>query len=220
MKVHEVQKGEGKTLTLVFDGWGVSPELFDSVSFPSDTDVWVLHDYCDLEMPPVPESFAEVHVVAWSLGVWVATFLRHSLGNVTSSVAICGTPFPVHQDWGIPPAIFLGTLNNVTADGLRRFDRRMCRDKAVLERYRELSSVSIARKEDELAFLYKKIVSSDFEPEEVSGFWQKAVIAMSDCIFPVANQQAYWQGRAEVIETDAPHLPFFDPIFQDVSWAR
>lgn len=42
--------------------------------------------------------------------------------------------------------------------------------------------------------------------------WDKAVISTRDAIFPAANLREAWNGRSEVIETDAPHLPDFQWI--------
>lgn len=218
MKIQEIQKGSGKTLVLVFDGWGVSPEVFATLRFPADADVWVLYDYRSLDMPESYSSFEEIHIVAWSLGVWVATFLRNRFSHVVSTTAICGTPFPIHDVWGIPVDIFVGTLRNMTSDGIRRFDRRMCGDRVTLEKYMMLPSVSVTEKAEELQFLYGEIMSEEFSVETVSGFWQRAIISDADRIFPSANQLAYWQGRAEVLETDAPHLPFYGSLFQTTLW--
>ena len=51
--------------------------------------------------------------------------LRLSLGK---SIAINGTPFPIDEERGIPPAIYRGTLEGLADASLHKFLRRMCAD--------------------------------------------------------------------------------------------
>ena len=218
MILRKLQQGTGRQLYLLLNGWSASPELFVGWPFPADADVWVVSDYRELSFPEDLDAFEERHLVAWSLGVWVASALWGERQSFTSTLAINGTPFPIHAEWGIPPAIFEGTLNHLDEEGLCRFDRRMCGDRATLQRYQQFPARPVEQKAEELRALREAIGRAPMDPCRMAVFWQKALICQGDRIFPVANQQAYWTGRAEVVTLDAPHLPFFHPEFQQALW--
>ena len=71
-------------------------------------------------------GYRKIRLVAWSLGVWAASVVFGKKPvSFTEAIAVNGTPCPVHDRWGIPETIFRGTLDNVTEEGMRRFNRRM-----------------------------------------------------------------------------------------------
>ncbi len=218
MKIHKLQQGEGRKLYLILNGWSATPELFEALSLPVGADVWVGYDYRSLTIPEQFDRFEEVHLIAWSLGVWVATALWGKASPFTTTTAINGTPFPVHTEWGIPPAIFEGTLAHLDADGLRRFDRRMCGDRATLQRYQQLKLIPEADKAEELWALYQMIDATEIDQQEAAAFWNRAIISTADRIFPTANQQAYWAGKAEILLIEASHLPFYQPELSESLW--
>lgn len=218
MKIHKLQQGEGRKLYLILNGWSVAPELFEALSLPVGADVWVGYDYRSLTFPDRFDRFEEVHLIAWSLGVWVATALWGKASTFASTMAINGTPFPIHAEWGIPPAIFEGTLAHLDTEGLRRFDRRMCGDRATLQRYQQLTPIPEADKAEELRALYQMIDASEIDQQEAAAFWNRAIISTADRIFPTANQQAYWEGKAEIVSIEASHLPFYQPELSESLW--
>ena len=218
MKIHQLQQGEGRKLYLILNGWSAAPELFEALPLPAGADVWVGYDYRSLTFPERFEPFEEVHLIAWSLGVWVATALWGKASPFASTTAINGTPFPIHAEWGIPPAIFEGTLAHLDADGLRRFDRRMCGDRATLQHYQQLTPIPEADKAEELQALYQTIGATAIDPLQAATFWQRAIISSADRIFPTANQQAYWTGKAEVLLIEGSHLPFYQSELTSSLW--
>ena len=130
-----------------------------------------------------------MHLVAWSLGVWVATRLWAGHRSFTTATALNGTPFPMHDTLGIPTAIFEGTLHHISEEGMRRFNRRMCGDKETFNQ-----------------ILPEKLESAD---PRISAFWDQAILSTEDKIFPATNLRNYWQGRCPIQEIKAPHLPFY-----------
>ena len=218
MKIHQLQQGEGRKLYLILNGWSAAPELFEALPLPAEADVWVGYDYRSLTFPEPFEPFEEVHLVAWSLGVWVATALWGKASPFASTTAINGTPFPIHAEWGIPPAIFEGTLAHLDADGLRRFDRRMCGDRVTLQHFQQLTPIPEADKAEELQALYQTIGATAIDPLQAATFWQRAIISSADRIFPTANQQAYWTGKAEVLLIEGSHLPFYQSELTNSLW--
>ena len=218
MKIHKLQQGEGRKLYLILNGWSAAPELFSALPLPAGADVWVAYDYRSLTFPEPFDRFEEVHLIAWSLGVWVATALWGQASPFTTTTAINGTPFPIHAEWGIPPAIFEGTLAHLDAEGLRRFDRRMCGDRVTLQRYQQVTPIPKCDKAEELRALYQQIGATAIEQPEAEAFWDRAIISTADRIFPTANQQAYWAGKAEILSIEAPHLPFYQPELKASLW--
>ena len=218
MKIHQLQQGEGRKLYLILNGWSAAPELFEALPLPAGADVWVGYDYRSLAFPESLARFEELHLIAWSLGVWVATALWGNASPFTSTTAINGTPFPIHAEWGIPPAIFEGTLAHLDADGFRRFDRRMCGDRATLQRYQQLRPIPDADKAEELRALHQAIGATEIDPQQAAAFWNRAIISSADRIFPTANQQTYWTGKAEIRTIEASHLPFYQPELTASVW--
>ena len=218
MKIHSLQQGEGRKLYLILNGWSAAPELFSALPLPAGADVWVAYDYRSLTFPERFDRFEEVHLIAWSLGVWVATVLWGKAAPFTSTTAINGTPFPIHAEWGIPPAIFEGTLAHLDTEGLRRFDRRMCGDRVTLQRYQQVKPIPETDKAEELRALYQQIGATAIEQPEAEAFWDRAIISTADRIFPTANQQAYWAGKAEILSVEASHLPFYQPELKASLW--
>ena len=64
------------SLILCLAGWSTSPELFRHLEVPEQTDLWIAYDYRTLAFEETFAPYKEVHLVAWSLGVWVATLGR------------------------------------------------------------------------------------------------------------------------------------------------
>ena len=214
MKIKKFQQGEGRRLCLLLNGWSAPPELFADWAVPAGADFWVAYDYRDLIFPEPLQAFEEVHLVAWSLGVWVATALWGEQASFASAIAINGTPFPIHAEWGIPPAVFEGTLQHLDADGQRRFERRMCGDRVTLQRYQQLPARLIEERAEELQALYAAIQAKPIDESVAASFWDKALVCTDDRIFTAGNQLAYWNGKATVEEITASHVPFYQPRFQ------
>ena len=218
MKIKKIQQGAGRKLYLILNGWSAAPELFEALPLPAEADVWVGYDYRSLTFPERFDRFEEVHLIAWSLGMWVATALWGKTSPFATTTAINGTPFPIHAEWGIPPAIFEGTLAHLDAEGLRRFDRRMCGDRATLQRYQQLTPIPEADKAEELWALYLMIHATEIDNQEAEAFWNRAIISSADRIFPTANQQAYWTGKAEIQLIEGSHLPFYQSELTNSLW--
>lgn len=84
----QVNKGQGRLL-LFFSGWSASPELFRPLKAEPGTDVWVCYDYRDLRFGEDLSAYKEIRLVAWSLGVWVASALfREKKDMFVETIAI------------------------------------------------------------------------------------------------------------------------------------
>ena len=212
MNIYKQTKAGNSKLLLVFSGWATSPEVFRHLETEPDTDLWICYDYRGMEFDGEALSgYREIRLVAWSLGVWVATRLWAGHRSFTTATALNGTPFPMHDTLGIPTAIFEGTLHHISEEGMRRFNRRMCGDKETFNRYSELSPRPLEEIKEELESLYNQIPPEKLESADprISAFWDQAILSTEDKIFPATNLRNYWQGRCPIQEIKAPHLPFY-----------
>ena len=207
MKICKYKDKGKEKLLLFFNGWGASPELFARLEPDADRDYWAAYDYRGgFRMDEELSAYKEVTVVAWSLGVFVATLALAGLRlPIVRAVAINGTLFPMHDTLGIPPKIFLGTLENLSEEGRKRFNRRMCGSREVLEAYNRVPSRPLDEVRDELQSLaYMATTDCTCPP-----LWTEAIISRDDRIFPPVNMRMYWQGKCPIREMEAPHYPFY-----------
>lgn len=206
MKIQKRINKKNDKLLLFFSGWSASPDVFGKLESGQDTDLWICYDYRDLSFPEDISSYKEITLIAWSLGVWVASLLFDGKETFfAKAIAINGTPCPVHDRSGIPEIVFRGTLENIDEEGLHRFNRRMCGNRETLLQYEQYPSREIKEIEEELNHLFQQI------QEKGNGscnLWTQAVLSVSDRIFPFENLRHYWKGRCPVTEINAPHYPF------------
>ncbi|MGR6981159.1 DUF452 family protein [Testudinibacter sp. P27/CKL/0425] len=194
-------------LMLYFAGWGTSPELVSNWQLPPDCDALLIWDYRDVKLEVNFSQYSDVHLVAWSMGVWAAEQRVADL-PLASAWAINGTPHLRDDEYGIPTAIFDGTLQGFNALTRSKFERRMCGSRELLQQYQQITP----RPTDEIAQELAAVAAHLPRAKAASIAWTGAIIGEQDQIFPTANQQRYWQQRACLIKTvAAPHfaLPFF-----------
>lgn len=196
-------------LIVYFAGWGTPPALVTDWHRPPSCDLLLCWDYRDLTLDFDFSPYARVHLLAWSLGVWAA---ENSLPPLkwTSATAVNGTPRPIDEDFGIPSAIFNGTLNGLQGKFAVRtrdkFERRMTGDATRLTAYRQLPQRDLPDITAELAAVGKIAAAQTLSGASIA--WQRAVIGEQDGIFPPDNQQCYWQTyvpNCHLQRIDAPH---------------
>lgn len=197
------------------------------------------HLRLDLDLDPtVLHAYTEMRVVAWSMGVWAATVVLSpapTLAAMSESVACClasgnggedvavqwprcvdcvainGTPMPVDDRYGIPEAIFHGTLQGLDARNLEKFYRRMCVNRE------SLSFFLTHRPQRPVEELQEELQAIGAAARQQSGIgiprfgWRRCLVGSRDLIFPSDHQQAAWEHlrqdpsfpRIELI--DEPH---------------
>ena len=136
MKQYFIIKNNQKHLLLFFAGWGMDEHPFLQYA-PQDSDFMICYDYRTLDFDTSPlTGYTVIDVVAWSMGVWAASQVLSKVSlPIRRRIAINGTPFPIDEKRGIPPAIFMGTLEGLNEASLRKFQRRMCADGNVFARF-------------------------------------------------------------------------------------
>ncbi len=201
---------QGSNLILYFAGWGTPPSAVAHLQIPPNFDLLICYDYQDLQLEFDFSCYQEIYLVAWSMGVWVAEqVLQNQKVAIHKAVAINGTPKPNDDQFGIPSAIFQGTLDHLNATTRNKFERRMCQSREVLAQYQQLPDYRpLENVQQELKYLDQQIK----QRPTTTFLWHQAWIATQDHIFPVANQQAYWQSHCPVKTIEAGHYAF--PYFQ------
>ena len=222
MKIEKIKQENNHTLVICMTGWSISPEFMRSLPIPATADYWLVYDYRDLRFEESFEKYEHVHLIAWSLGVWVASYLWSGKTLFESTTAINGTPYPIDDQRGIPTAIFEGTLQTISENGMKRFNRRMCGDKETFQKYNAYPARPLEAVKEELAFLHQMIrtTTGTFSEDQIFKLWDRTIIATNDRIFPTQNQRNCWMNQCPITEIDAPHLPFFQDLIMDELWKR
>ncbi len=215
MKQCFLKKAAGnRGLILFFGGWGSSPELFSGLETEPGYDCIFCWDYRDLGFSfDSLGGYDRVSVYAWSMGVWVAQHVLSGRLAVEpeAAIAVCGTPHPVDDLRGIPRAVFLGTMKNMSDPVLRKFRKRMCGHD--LDAYMSrVGNRTVEELSEELEALFAFVTGAE-AGTPVAGLrlsWNVAVIGEDDLIFPAANQLRDWTseelgGTCETVVVKSAH---------------
>lgn len=208
MKTVFLKRENTPALRIFFNGW--SRDAHCAAGWTSDCDVLEVHDYTELDPAgffKLLEPYSELHLAAWSLGVWAAAkiFEKASV-RPDSAVAVNGTLIPVHAEYGIAPEIFDGTIAHWEDSAAReRFLRRMAGTGAAALRMPRPER-SPEDQERELAAI-RHCSAESAVPRNI---YQTAVAGKRDRIIPFAAQRNFWETETAVSfhELDLPHYPF------------
>ncbi len=186
MKIDFIRRGAETRLILIYAGWSTGVEYYRRCVMPG-WDTAVVHDYCDSELPAIPSQYTTICVFAYSLGVWAASAVPV---DAALRVAVCGTPFPVSDEFGIPESIYKATADNLSERSLLKFHRRMAGGNSEWLKLKENlpESQDVDALQEELRFIagYDEQESSDLK-------WHRAYIASDDAIIPTKNQLRFWK---------------------------
>ena len=204
MKYHYITNENRPSLTLFFAGWGMDQHPFEQYQ-SKDSDMIIVYDYRSLELDEsILKKYDKIYLVAWSMGVWAATQCQFLASlPIKRNVAINGTPWPVDDVYGIPEAIFKGTLAGLREATLRKFQLRMCGKGDVFRQFQAVTPQrSVEELKEELA-----AIGEVCKVSPVSNFrWDEAYIGENDLIFPANNQKAAWEKAGVETKTgDAAH---------------
>ncbi len=209
-------KQNNTELIIFFNGWAMTPETVEHLSFDEKQDLLVLWDYRSLDLDFNLNAYQSIKLIAWSMGVWAADKWYNSLDtkvNIQQALAICGTGYPMSDERGIPQTIFEGTLQGVSEKNRERFNRRMCGGKSLRHLFDALAKRPTQEIKAELQSVYdeelKRLKLGEVQKQKVAP-WTKAIIGGKDRIIPASNQECYWQELGLEIDTleDEAHYIF------------
>lgn len=178
MKFNWLNKKDNSKLIIFFNGWGMDDTAVRHL-LPADYDVFTVCDYNELEALPNFSEYKEKYVVAWSMGVMVATLYDIERKSAT---AINGTPFPIHLEYGINPKVYklmeLGYSEQT-------------KDKFLLKMFNDDTNVfypnrDCASQKSELTALKGYSGNVDYK-------FSRVIIGDNDRIIPTDCQLNYWK---------------------------
>ncbi len=251
-------KCNSSKLIVFFAGWAMDAKPFSKLRH-NNYDIAVIYDYNTFtfnnytkyngnnyiqydstdRFTQLLNNYTDIYIVAWSMGVWVASYCFNNLFNKQSvkgenilddvytkkirrSVAINGTLCPISNTWGIPGDIFQGTIDNLP-NGLDKFNLRMCGSKSLYLKYKENAPNRNAES------IKNELISLRDNYSFCNNLrWDKAIISTKDNIFPPKNLSNFWEDYKMGTENktcplqvnnftieyiDQPHFPFFSSNF-------
>ena len=195
---------QGEHLRVDFAGWGTPLDVVAHLILPTNNNLLICYDYQDLTLDFDFSAYQQIRVVAWSMGVWVAERVLQGI-TLQSATAVNGTGLPCDDSFGIPYAIFKGTLENLTENTRSKFERRICGDKVSFEGYQQFSARPFSEIHQELTTLFA-MIQQDKRTDLIH--WINAWVSSRDKIFMPANQHQYWASRCAVQEIEGEHYVF------------
>lgn len=212
MQAYWLNKEGNESIIVFMLGWASDHIILDS-ALPKGYDAVCIYDYRDIDRYMEngveefffdndirPESYAKSCLIAWSFGVWAAEMLFKDI-EFDKAVAFNGTPFPVHDTYGIPPRVMDVTIRGLARGGMEAFNQ-----KTYGEYYSVYSDILCPDETEEYVAELKTLSECSRKPYTPSIQWDKAVIGTEDKIFPVENMTCYWNGLAELLPLY--HFPF------------
>ncbi|MEG2554662.1 MAG: DUF452 family protein [Odoribacter sp.] len=209
MRIEWLNKISSDRVILFYNGWGMDAAAVSHLR--SDCDVVMCNDYRSLELedglPDLLRGYREVYLVAWSMGVWAAANTISRMGiRLSTAIALNGTEHPVDDQYGIPSKIYLLTERGMTERGREKFMQRMLDGPEEIKQFEQNKSLrSVGEVCEELSFIREQSICS--AKNEIK--WNKIYISNQDVIFPVKNQQAWWQDKFPVVTLAGGHYPFY-----------
>ena len=203
-------KQENKSSCILFlAGWSMDPAPFRSIP-AIDHDLLMVYDYREIEPASIiklTEKYDSLHLVAWSMGVWIAgKFLSKYKDFFASSIAINGTLTPIDDQLGIPVKAFDTMINDFSPAVLDGFYRDMFDQQDQAQQFfsnrPNRSPESILSELQTLRHLY-----SEHGPGE--DIFDRKIVGSRDKIFPARSQLRSWS-KEKCERIQAAHFPFYD----------
>ncbi|MCI5145773.1 MAG: DUF452 family protein, partial [Candidatus Electrothrix sp. AR3] len=183
---------------LFMAGWGMGPEPFFELDFGL-ADVFMVYDYRQLDdfdfsaLLPALET-SRLHLLAWSLGIWVAARLFQEDAffpalHFSSATAIGGTCQPIDNHHGIPGQRFEQMLADFSPAVVRAFYDSMFASQEEAERFWACRPQRpLAEMREELLVL--RAVCA--EHPEMPDIYSRRIVTNRDRIFSLRNQVRAW----------------------------
>ena len=184
MEYKWLNREKNSNVIIFFNGWGMDENIVSNLSFEG-FDVLMFYDYSTLNTDfkfSALQQYEERFIVAWSMGVMVATLFEDKIGKLNGATAINGTLKPIDNRYGIPTKIYDLTIKGFTEESSEKFIKNMgvdkysqaCSNRTFVSRKHELEALKTYNSNEK--FKYTRILISD-----------------NDKIIPSKNQSAFWK---------------------------
>jgi pimeloyl-[acyl-carrier protein] methyl ester esterase len=202
------QKGASSCI-LFFSGWGMDPTPFRIVPAVGH-DLLMFHDYREMDRDRIgdmiPAGYRQLHLLAWSMGVWAAGFLLEPFRDrFASAAAVNGTVTPIDDRRGIGAGAYEEMLGNFSPKTLDAFYQSMFTDRRESENFlrnrprRPLDTIL-----EELVVLRRAYL----EHGPAQDIFTRKIVGSRDRIFTARCQVRAW-GRDNCTVLPLPHFPFY-----------
>lgn len=189
MKYKWLNKKNNNKLIIFFNGLGMDESVVEHLD-SEDYDVVMFYDYNNLDTDFILEDYEEKYLIAWSMGVMVATTFDFGYKSAT---AINGTLTPIDAKFGINPKIYDLTIKGFDSE---KFIQNMFDEKVCIKVTRESDN-----QKSELAAIKNYSANKDFK-------YTKVLISDKDKIIPTKSQCAFWNKESNLHSGHCPFLLF------------
>ncbi len=206
MQYYWLKNNNKNKLIVFFAGW--SFDYFPFLNINSfDYDVLMFYDYSDLNLPVTIGEYDEKILITWSMGVFIAYYIKNLLPDFNKKIAVNGTPFPVDDRLGIPKRTFDLTLKYAETGLKGKFYENVFSNENLLNIYLKTPvQRTIENRVNELIKLddFIKNIEINYDGQ----FYDTAIIGKNDKIIPAKNQLNMWGNIAKIL--DCGHFPFYN----------
>lgn len=173
-----------------------------------ESDLCMVYDYRQLDPVDLAPfaGYGQLHLIAWSMGVWVAShLLAEQRQQFASLTAVGGTLKPIDSKEGIPPENYEAMLTGFSPEILQGFYQNMFDEEGALRHF--LSQ----RPQRDIAALAQEMEAfrdayGQFGPG--TDLYNRKIITSRDRIFSARNQMRAW-GKGAGIVRPWPHFPYY-----------
>lgn len=206
------QKGrDSSKLIVFFAGWGCDEGQFGYLR--DESDVLMIYDYDGERLDFDFSRYEAVDVLAYSVGVFMASVLGGGIPNARRFVAVNGNPYLFDAKLGLS-AEKVRLMRGITLDNYLDFRRAYICMPDEMERYGKLSfSRPFDSYERELDFL------ESFYAEKKDALrprFDKALFADGEGLFDLAAQRAYYGDKLKIVPESKHHVFFRFSSFSDL----
>lgn len=187
MKYKWLNKQNNKKLIIFFNGLGMDENAVNHLD-TEDYDIVMFYDYNNLETDFKLEEYDEKYLIAWSMGVMIATNFNFGFKSAT---AINGTLMPIDAKFGINPKIYDLTIKGFNPE------------KFIQNMFEEPTSIKVSREaENQKSEL---VAIKNYSSKE--GFkYNRILISENDKIITTKSQCNFWGIEPNI---KSGHCPFF-----------
>lgn len=188
------QNIDSKDLIVVFGGFASSPSHFSHLK--SKKNVLLIFDYEDFSLSFNFNTFENITLIAFSMGVCVASKMMKNI-TLKQKIAINGTNTAIDREKGIHPAIFSKNLKNFS---LKSFKKSLLSGREDLARDFKFKDEAELKNELESLFIFSQ------KKPNLNFSWDKVYASKNDEIFPT---KALEKSFKNLIFLNEPHFAFF-----------
>ncbi len=175
------------------------------------SDILFVYDYSDMDLDDLKyfdfSFYTQIDLIAYSYGVWASNFVynQNILPEINSSTALCGTFYPINNQYGVSEKIYGLMLNSLNSSTIEKFEKNMqVGSNSPIDIKK--ADRTIENLKDELVNI-QKLSATKLDKEFE---FDKVVVAKKDRIIPHSSQMNFWANHRNIVELNCSHFPFFE----------